>query len=143
MSLKRRTFIKASGCFVATAALGGIGGSGCGDDGGGGDPDAEVEAAVQGDAGGYAVGLLGFGYAVPLNNTWTVSVEGHIGAAGGGGIDTGGGLVGAVRVELDYALKDNLAISAGVGTMQSLGGSGGARPLILHLGLKTAFTTFH
>lgn len=102
-----------------------------------------AQTVVQGDAGGYAVGLLGFGYAMPLNNIWTVSVEGHIGAAGGGGIDTGGGLVGAARVELDYALKDNLAISAGVGTMQSLGGSGGARPLTLHLGLKTAFTTFH
>lgn len=41
MKIKRRDFLKASGCFVATAALGGVGGSGCGDDdGGGGGPDA-------------------------------------------------------------------------------------------------------
>jgi alkaline phosphatase D len=36
--MKRRDFLKASGCFVVTASLGGIT-SGCGDDGGGG-PDA-------------------------------------------------------------------------------------------------------
>jgi len=102
-----------------------------------------AQTAVTGDVGGYAVGLLGLGYAMPLNKTWTVSLEGHVGAAGGGGVDTRGGLVGAVRVELDYALRDNLAISMGLGTMQPLRGNGGARPLTLHLGLKTSFTTFH
>ncbi len=102
-----------------------------------------AQTVVQGDAGGYAIGLLGFGYALPLNKTWTVSLEGHVGAAGGGGVDTGGGLVGAARIEVDYALKQNMALSVGVGKMQSLRGSGGARPLTVHLGLKTAFTTFH
>jgi hypothetical protein len=102
-----------------------------------------AQTAVLGDVGGYAIGLLGFGYAMPLGKTWTVSLEGQVGAAGGGGVDTGGGLVGAARVELDYALNDNLAISAGIGTMQSLRGGGGARPLTLHLGFKTAFTTYH
>ncbi len=102
-----------------------------------------AQTVAQGDAGGYAIGLLGFGYALPLNKTWTVSLEGHVGAAGGGGVDTGGGLVGAARIEVDYALKQNMALSVGVGKMQSLRGSGGARPLTVHLGLKTAFTTFH
>ena len=102
-----------------------------------------AQTAVLGDVGGYAVGLLGLGYAMPLNDSWTVSLEGHIGAAGGGGVNTGGGLMGGARVELDYALRKNLAISVGVGTLQSLRGSGGARPLTLHLGMKTAFTTFH
>jgi alkaline phosphatase D len=44
MRFKRRDFLKASGCFVATAALGGIGSTGCGDDGGGGNPDAGPQA---------------------------------------------------------------------------------------------------
>ncbi|MBL4750136.1 MAG: hypothetical protein JKX71_06055 [Amylibacter sp.] len=102
-----------------------------------------AQTVAHGDAGGYAIGLLGFGYAMPLNNTWTVSLEGLAGAAGGGGVDTGGGLVGAARVEVDYALRQNMAISVGLGTMQSLRGGGGARPITLHLGIKTAFTTFH
>ena len=64
-----------------------------------------------------------------------------VGAAGGGGVDTGGGLVGAARVELDYNLSDTLSISAGLGRLQSLRG-GGARPVTLHLGFKTRFSTF-
>ncbi len=100
-----------------------------------------AQTVAYGDAGGYAIGLLGLGYAIPLNKIWTVSVEGYVGAAGGGGVDTGGGLVGAARLELDYAVKENLAISTGIGMMQSF--NGGAQPLTLHLGLKTAFTTFH
>ncbi|MBV1863385.1 MAG: hypothetical protein KUG74_03025 [Rhodobacteraceae bacterium] len=78
-----------------------------------------------------------------MGERWTASIEGHLGAAGGGGIDTGGGLVAAGRLELDYALNDALAISAGVGKMQTLRGGGGAKPVTFHLGLKTAFTTFH
>lgn len=39
--MKRRDFLRASGYFVAVAALGGTGTS-CGDDGGGGNPDASV-----------------------------------------------------------------------------------------------------
>ncbi|MEP5761677.1 MAG: hypothetical protein ABJ327_20660 [Litoreibacter sp.] len=101
-----------------------------------------AQTVVTGDAGGYAVGLLGLGYAIPLNDTWTVSVEGYLGAAGGGGIDTGGGLMGGGRIELDYKLSDTLALSAGVGRLQSLR-DGGARPVTLHLGFKTSFTTFH
>jgi hypothetical protein len=102
-----------------------------------------AQTVAHGDAGGYAIGLLGFGYAMPLNNTWTVSLEGHIGGAGGGGVDTGGGLVGAARVEVDYAIRQNMAISVGLGTMQSLRSGGGARPVTVHVGVKTAFTTFH
>ena len=100
-----------------------------------------AQTVVDGDAGGYAVGLFGLGYAMPINDRWTVSLEGHLGAAGGGGVDTGGGLVGAARVELDYNLSDTLSISAGLGRLQSLRG-GGARPVTLHLGFKTRFSTF-
>ena len=102
-----------------------------------------AQTVAYGDAGGYAIGLLGLGYALPLGERWTASIEGHLGAAGGGGIDTGGGLVAAGRLELDYAINDTLAISAGVGKMQTLRGGGGAKPVTFHLGLKTAFTTFH
>lgn len=101
-----------------------------------------AQTIVDGGAGGYAVGLLGIGYAMPINDRWTVSIEGHLGAAGGGGIDTGGGLIGGGRVEIDYAINESVAISGGVGMITSLR-DGGAEPVTLHIGLKTAFTTFH
>lgn len=101
-----------------------------------------AQTVMLGDAGGYAVGLLGLGYALPVADKWTVSVEGYLGAAGGGGIDTGGGLMGGGRLELDYKLSDTLAVSGGVGILKSLRG-GGAEPVTLHLGFKTSFTTFH
>lgn len=102
-----------------------------------------AQTVAGGHAGGYAIGLMGLGYEIPLDSRWTVSVEGMLGAAGGGGIDTNGGLVGAAKVELDYAIDDKLAISAGVGKMETLRGGSGAKPVTFHLGLKTRFTTFH
>lgn len=101
-----------------------------------------AQTVMLGDAGGYAVGLLGLGYAMPVTDKWTVSLEGYLGAAGGGGIDTGGGLMGGGRLELDYKLSETLALSGGVGILKSLRG-GGAEPVTLHLGFKTSFTTFH
>lgn len=102
-----------------------------------------AQTVIDGDAGGYALGALGLGYQIPLGDNWGLSFEGLVGAAGGGGVDTNGGLVGLVKVEADYWFKDNLAISAGVGHMRPLRGSGGAQPMTLHLGFKTRFNTYH
>lgn len=102
-----------------------------------------AQTVVDGDAGGYALGALGLGYQANLTDRWSFAIEGLVGAAGGGGVDTNGGLVGLVKVEADYWLKDNLALSAGVGHMRPLRGSGGAQPVTLHLGFKTRFSTFH
>lgn len=101
-----------------------------------------AQTVAAGDAGGYAIGLLGLGYSVTLSQRWSLAGEGYIGAAGGGGVDTGGGLVGGGRVEVDYLLNDHVAVSAGVGKLTSLR-NGGARPTTIHLGLKTRFNTFH
>lgn len=102
-----------------------------------------AQTVAGGHAGGYAIGLMGLGYEFPLSKRWNVSVEGMLGAAGGGGIDTGGGLVAAAKLELDYAINDKVALSAGIGKMETLRGNGGAKPVTFHLGLKTRFTTFH
>jgi hypothetical protein len=102
-----------------------------------------AQTVIDGDAGGYALGALGLGYQVQLTDRWGLAIEGLVGAAGGGGVDTNGGLVGLVKLEADYWVKDNLAISAGVGHMRPLRGSGGAQPTTLHLGFKTRFTTSH
>lgn len=102
-----------------------------------------AQTVASGDAGGYAVGLLGIGHAIQLGQSrWTVSGELHLGAAGGGGVDTGGGLVGGGRVELDYRVTDTVSLSAGIGTQRSLRG-GGAKPTTFHLGFKAKFNTYH
>lgn len=102
-----------------------------------------AQTAGAGQAGGYQVGLMGLGYEFPLNNRWTISAEAMVGAAGGAGIDTRGGLMAAGKLELDYAFNDRLSLSAGIGKLSTIRDSGGAKPVTFHLGLKSRFTTFH
>jgi hypothetical protein len=54
----------------------------------------QAHSAYAGGAGAYSVGLLGLGYAMPLAPRWRVGVEALAGAAGGGGVKTGGGAIG-------------------------------------------------
>ena len=49
----------------------------------------------------------------------------------------------AVRLEVDYNLKDNLSLSAGIGRLSSLTNKNGFNSTTLHIGFKTKFTTFH
>lgn len=49
--------------------------------------------AYQGDYGAYAEGLVGAGYHYPIFDKWNVSSKVLFGAAGGGGIDLGSGLI--------------------------------------------------
>ena len=99
-----------------------------------------AQTAVLGDAGAYAVGQLGMGYEIPVGGRWTLSPEIFVGAAGGAGIDTGGGLIVGGKIEIDYALSDNLKLSLGLGKFVS---RGGAKPLTAHFGVKIPFTSFH
>lgn len=98
-----------------------------------------AQTAMGGDAAGYAIGMLGLGYRVPLGDRWAVSLEGHLGAAGGGGIDTNGGLIGSLRTEVDYALTDRLSLSVGVGRLGALKGDAMA-PTFVQAGLKIPFS---
>ncbi len=95
---------------------------------------------VGGMAGGFAIGMVGMGYQIDLGPNWALSGELFGGAAAGGGIHTGAGVMGGGRVELDYALNDNLALSVGVGKWVSIGG---AAPVTLHAGVKIPLTSFH
>ena len=46
-----------------------------------------------GDAGAYMIGLLGTGVRTHITRNIFAELEGLVGAAGGGGLNTGGGLV--------------------------------------------------
>jgi hypothetical protein len=102
----------------------------------------EAQTVMLGDAGGYAIGLMGAGYAFALSDRFTLSVEGLLGAAGGGGVRTNGGLVGAGRIELDYEFSPRASATFGVGMVRALRGTGMA-PVTVNIGLKFPFTTYH
>lgn len=99
-----------------------------------------AQTAIDGMAAGFAMGTVGLGYEMPLGPRWALSGEVFAGAAAGGGINTGGGLIGGGKLEIDYILNDRLRLSAGVGKWVSLAG---ARPTTLHLGIKLPLTSFH
>jgi len=71
--------------------------------------------AYQGDYGAYAEGLLGATYYHPITTNWNLTFKGMFGAAGGGAIDLGSGLLFqyAIGVERKLNQKWNLFINAG------------------------------
>lgn len=97
-----------------------------------------ADTTLQGGVAGYAMGLVGLGWTTPIAPRWDLAFEANIGAAGGGGVQTAGGLVGGVRAEVDYRLSDAAAITLGLGKLQALGGDGMA-PLVVQVGLKLPF----
>lgn len=102
-----------------------------------------AQTVMLGDAGGYAVGLMGAGYELPLSRNWFLSGELHVGAAGGGGVQTLGGLMAGGRLELDYALPSGARISGGVGYLQTIRSGVGAKPVTVQLGVKLPFRTHY
>ena len=99
-----------------------------------------AQTALGGDVAGYAIGMLGLGWRQPISDRWALSLEGRIGAAGGGGVDVAGGVIGSVAVEAEYALNDTMSLSLGLGKIKALKG-GGMAPTTLTAGLKFPFTT--
>jgi len=98
----------------------------------------EAQTVMWGDAGGYAIGMIGLGQNYDLISNWSIALEGKFGAAGGGGVQTHGGLVVGAGLEFDYKFTDKLILSTGVDYLRSLKGVGMA-PTILKLGLKIPF----
>ena len=76
-------------------------------------------AAYKGQAGAYMTGLLGGGVQQRLTEHWHAEAEALVGAAGGGGLQTGGGLVSQFNVGLGYQLTPQLALLASMGRMQA------------------------
>lgn len=94
-----------------------------------------AQTTVGGGVAGYAVGMIGMGQSLTLGEGWSAALEAHLGAAGGGGVDTSGGLIGGARAEIDYRLSSAAHLSLGVGKLQTLDGRGMA-PAVAQLGLK-------
>ncbi len=77
---------------------------------------AKAMGAVSGGAGGYVSGSLGAGMEYPFSDIVKLYAQAGVGAAGGGGIDVGGGGVaeGEAGLCLRIAPSTDIAISAGM-----------------------------
>lgn len=94
-----------------------------------------AQTTLSGGVSGYAIGLIGVGHEIQLSDTWNAALEAYVGAAGGGGVDTSGGLVGGLRAEVDYRVSPKTRLSMGLGALRTLRGNGMA-PATMHIGLK-------
>ena len=78
---------------------------------------SEASFAYDGESGGYAHGLIGFGVKSPtfLKGKLEIFSEISVGAAGGAGIDTGEGIVIRPLIGMSYFLTNTFALSASRG----------------------------
>ncbi|SEB50897.1 hypothetical protein SAMN04489761_1120 [Tenacibaculum sp. MAR_2009_124] len=78
-----------------------------------------------GDAGAYAEGIVGLGIKSNrfFNNSTYIFTQMLGGAAGGGGISTGQGLILKPSLGLDFKLNQNLSIRGAAGYVKAKGGS--------------------
>ena len=80
-------------------------------------------AAYKGQAGAFMSGLLGMGVHRALTGAWFAEAQALVGAAGGGGLVTGGGLVGQYDVGLGYRLSPQWSIMTTAGRIAARQGS--------------------
>jgi len=84
----------------------------------------QAQGAYAGGAGGYAVGLVGAGWEFPLREDGRLSFNAELaaGAAGGGGVDVGGGAIVQPQVGLTWRLNDRFAARLEAGRAKALQG---------------------
>jgi hypothetical protein len=93
-------------------------------------------AAYTGEAGAYMTGLLGAGVHSPVFDDFYIEAEGLFGAAGGGGLETGAGLVWQVNANLGYNIDDSLSVTLGLGRMEAFEGKFKANVISFGLAYK-------
>ncbi|MBO1927343.1 hypothetical protein J3998_07100 [Thiomicrorhabdus sp. 6S2-11] len=97
-------------------------------------------AAYDGEAGAYMAGLVGAGLHAELIGSLYAEAEVLVGAAGGGGVDVGGGFVWQTNANLGYELNDHLSLTVGAGRMEAPNGNFKAN--VMALGLSYKFDLF-
>ncbi len=90
--------------------------------------------AYSGDAGAYMVGLVGGGFRVELGEKIFTEIEGLVGAAGGGGLSNGSGLVYQANLGIGVHLTDSLELLGTVGQLNAANGDLDAHVFGLSLG---------
>lgn len=93
-------------------------------------------AAYGGKAGAYMTGQIGAGTQWPITDRWFAEGEALVGAAGGGGLAMGDGLVGQVNAGVGYRLSKSLSVMATAGQISALRGDMKAKVLGVSLGYE-------
>jgi len=72
----------------------------------------QASFAYEGESGGYADGMFGFGVYAPkiLNKKVQFFAEGLLGASGGAGVDTGEGIAIKPKIGASFFFNDSFAI---------------------------------
>src|SRR5690554_4972945 len=94
--------------------------------------------AYQGSYGAYAEGLLGLGYRQGISDDWMFRAQVLAGAAGGGGINLGSGMVFQYSAGMERLLNDKWGLTFGVGQMRGIRGN--FMPIFADLGIGYRFT---
>lgn len=79
----------------------------------------ESEGAMGGENSGYMQILVGGGYRLPLSRSTAIKLHAAAGPAGGGGADTGGGLLLDAGVSLQQNLTRRAALELSVGEVRA------------------------
>ena len=99
----------------------------------------EALSAYSGGAGGYSVGLVGFGNKVQMGEKMDLFARLGIGVAGGGGVDTGGGFIYQPMVGVEYNPTKSFGIETSVGYVRAI--NGGLNAAVLNVGIAYKFKT--
>ncbi len=102
---------------------------------------AYAGSAAKGSAGAYSFGLFGAGVqSRPLTQSGNLRVgaEALVGAAGGGGVQVGGGAVMQAEAWAEWQLDERLRLRAGAGQWRTIRSHDQRVPL-LHLNLSYAY----
>ena len=96
-----------------------------------------------GNAGAYAEGIVGFGYLTNplLNNKVQIFAQVLAGAAGGGWISTGQGLIFKPSIGINYRLNDKLSFKTSVGKVKARGGNLNSTSFSFGLNYRISFLT--
>lgn len=97
----------------------------------------QARSAAGGGAGGYTAGLVGAGAQGTLGGNWMASAELLVGAAGGGGVDTGNGIITQPMAYLGYQWPGGIAMRLGAGRIAAV--SGALNGTVLEASLGFAF----
>jgi hypothetical protein len=100
----------------------------------------QAHSAYAGQAGGYSVGLIGAGYRTARSYSgWYAGAEMLAGAAGGGGVDTSGGVVVQPLAYIGVGLSKSVSARLSAGRIISRKGELNSN--VVELGLSYAFGT--
>ena len=97
-------------------------------------------AAWKGDAGAYMTGQVGAGFNLPITQKLSAEAEWLVGAAGGGGLRMGSGIVSQINAGAVWQASDALSLHFNVGHLRALNGEFRAHTVGVGLGYR--FTEF-